>query len=339
MARSPRTRRRRRGRSTRSRSSRSSPTASSGIATGTGRPGTTGSRSAATFSSDPAVSSSGADRIDVWAPGRDGRVWHRWWDGTRWVEWEQLGPMSDQEIRLGALCWNQYTDWPALLEAGRRADRLGLPQPVDVGPPLPDRRQLQRADPRGLAADGGVGPGDRTDPDRADGRREHVPQPGARREDGDHARPPQQRPGDPRHRRRLVRGGARGVRAGVRVGAARAPALARRGAADHARHARRHGADSARAALRIEGDPEPAGASPGPPADLRRRRRRAGHAQARRPVRGHEQRRRRHRQRAAQGGDPAAALRDGRARPVDDRAVRRARAGVHPRQPCEAEQA
>jgi len=28
-------------------------------------------------------------------------------------------------IRLGALCWNQYTDWPSLLEAGRRADRLG----------------------------------------------------------------------------------------------------------------------------------------------------------------------------------------------------------------------
>ena len=30
------------------------------------------------------------------------------------------------EIRLGALCWNQYTDWPALLEAGKRADRLGF---------------------------------------------------------------------------------------------------------------------------------------------------------------------------------------------------------------------
>jgi alkanesulfonate monooxygenase SsuD/methylene tetrahydromethanopterin reductase-like flavin-dependent oxidoreductase (luciferase family) len=29
------------------------------------------------------------------------------------------------EIRLGALCWNQYTDWPSLLEAGLRADRLG----------------------------------------------------------------------------------------------------------------------------------------------------------------------------------------------------------------------
>ncbi|HJW21174.1 MAG TPA: LLM class flavin-dependent oxidoreductase [Candidatus Limnocylindrales bacterium] len=28
-------------------------------------------------------------------------------------------------IRLGALCWNQYTAWPELLEAGIRADRLG----------------------------------------------------------------------------------------------------------------------------------------------------------------------------------------------------------------------
>jgi len=29
------------------------------------------------------------------------------------------------EVRLGALCWNQYTDWPDLLLAGRRADGLG----------------------------------------------------------------------------------------------------------------------------------------------------------------------------------------------------------------------
>jgi hypothetical protein len=28
-------------------------------------------------------------------------------------------------MRLGALCRNQYTDWPWLLESGRRADRLG----------------------------------------------------------------------------------------------------------------------------------------------------------------------------------------------------------------------
>jgi alkanesulfonate monooxygenase SsuD/methylene tetrahydromethanopterin reductase-like flavin-dependent oxidoreductase (luciferase family) len=29
------------------------------------------------------------------------------------------------EIRIGALCWNQYAVWADLLEAGRRADRLG----------------------------------------------------------------------------------------------------------------------------------------------------------------------------------------------------------------------
>ncbi len=29
------------------------------------------------------------------------------------------------EVKIGALCWNQYTDWPSLLEAGVRADRLG----------------------------------------------------------------------------------------------------------------------------------------------------------------------------------------------------------------------
>jgi hypothetical protein len=29
-------------------------------------------------------------------------------------------------VKLGALCWNQYTDFTSLLEAGRRADRLGF---------------------------------------------------------------------------------------------------------------------------------------------------------------------------------------------------------------------
>jgi alkanesulfonate monooxygenase SsuD/methylene tetrahydromethanopterin reductase-like flavin-dependent oxidoreductase (luciferase family) len=29
------------------------------------------------------------------------------------------------EIKFGALCWNQYTEWPALLNAGVLADRLG----------------------------------------------------------------------------------------------------------------------------------------------------------------------------------------------------------------------
>jgi alkanesulfonate monooxygenase SsuD/methylene tetrahydromethanopterin reductase-like flavin-dependent oxidoreductase (luciferase family) len=30
------------------------------------------------------------------------------------------------EIRIGALCWNQYTEWPALLQAGIRAEELGF---------------------------------------------------------------------------------------------------------------------------------------------------------------------------------------------------------------------
>lgn len=30
-----------------------------------------------------------------------------------------------EPIRLGALCWNQYAEWPALREAGINADRLG----------------------------------------------------------------------------------------------------------------------------------------------------------------------------------------------------------------------
>jgi alkanesulfonate monooxygenase SsuD/methylene tetrahydromethanopterin reductase-like flavin-dependent oxidoreductase (luciferase family) len=29
------------------------------------------------------------------------------------------------QVRIGALCWNQYTEWPALLAAGIRADALG----------------------------------------------------------------------------------------------------------------------------------------------------------------------------------------------------------------------
>jgi alkanesulfonate monooxygenase SsuD/methylene tetrahydromethanopterin reductase-like flavin-dependent oxidoreductase (luciferase family) len=33
--------------------------------------------------------------------------------------------MTNGPIKLGANCWNQYTDWPAFREAGLRADRLG----------------------------------------------------------------------------------------------------------------------------------------------------------------------------------------------------------------------
>jgi hypothetical protein len=35
------------------------------------------------------AAAAGPDRLDVYAQGRDGKTWHRWWDGTRWVPWEQ----------------------------------------------------------------------------------------------------------------------------------------------------------------------------------------------------------------------------------------------------------
>jgi alkanesulfonate monooxygenase SsuD/methylene tetrahydromethanopterin reductase-like flavin-dependent oxidoreductase (luciferase family) len=31
-----------------------------------------------------------------------------------------------KELRMGALCWNQYSDWPSMLAAGVRADELGF---------------------------------------------------------------------------------------------------------------------------------------------------------------------------------------------------------------------
>jgi F420-dependent oxidoreductase-like protein len=34
--------------------------------------------------------------------------------------------MEEHELKLGALCWNQYTDWPSYLESGLRAERLGF---------------------------------------------------------------------------------------------------------------------------------------------------------------------------------------------------------------------
>ena len=34
--------------------------------------------------------------------------------------------MTSDIVKLGALCWNQYTDWPSLREAGIRADQLGF---------------------------------------------------------------------------------------------------------------------------------------------------------------------------------------------------------------------
>ena len=146
------------------------------------------------------------------------------------------------EIKIGALCWNQYTEWPALLAAGVRADELGYDTLWTWDHVYPIVGDSTRAQLRGLADAGRLGAGDEADPHRAHGGREHLPGPDAHGQDGDDARPHQQRPRDPRHRRGVVRGGARGLRARLRVRLPGAPALAGRGPADHARHARRHGA-------------------------------------------------------------------------------------------------
>ena len=34
-------------------------------------------------------------------------------------------PESTSAAKVGVLVWNQYTDWPAMLQAGQRADALG----------------------------------------------------------------------------------------------------------------------------------------------------------------------------------------------------------------------
>ncbi|MDQ3937717.1 MAG: LLM class flavin-dependent oxidoreductase, partial [Chloroflexota bacterium] len=34
--------------------------------------------------------------------------------------------MDENGLKLGALCWNQYTDWPSYLQAGVRVDRVGF---------------------------------------------------------------------------------------------------------------------------------------------------------------------------------------------------------------------
>ena len=167
--------------------------------------------------------------------------------------------MSD--VRLGALCWNQYTDWPSLLAAGHARRRLGYDTLWTWDHLYPIVGSSERPDVRGLADARRLGPGDRADPDRADGRREHVPRAGPDREDGDDPRPHLRRPGDPRHRRR--HGSRRSTRrsgSSSASGLPRAAALARRGAADHARDAPRRAADGDRdraTGAAVRNDPPP----------------------------------------------------------------------------------
>ena len=43
------------------------------------------------ITSAPTVSSWQRNRLDVFARGTDGALWHIWWNGRNWSEWESLG--------------------------------------------------------------------------------------------------------------------------------------------------------------------------------------------------------------------------------------------------------
>jgi hypothetical protein len=46
------------------------------------------------FISSPDAASWASNRIDVFAVGEDSALWHRFWDGSDWSEWESLGAFS-----------------------------------------------------------------------------------------------------------------------------------------------------------------------------------------------------------------------------------------------------
>jgi hypothetical protein len=57
-----------------------------------------------TFKDDPAVSSWGNNRLDVFVRGTDNALWHKWWDGSSWSSgWENLGGILTSSP--GAVSW------------------------------------------------------------------------------------------------------------------------------------------------------------------------------------------------------------------------------------------
>ena len=235
------------------------------------------------------------------------------------------------DIRLGALCWNQYTTGrrcsrPASEPTGSATTRSGRgitctrSSAIHEGPILEGWLTLAAWAQATERIRLGLMVGANT-----------FREPGADGEDGDDPRPHLGRPGDPGHRRGVVRDRARRVRARVRRGFPER--LRWLGEALPIMRGMLHGERPTAAGPRYSAN---AVRNLPPPIQERlpiahRRRRREGHAEARGAIRRRQQRRRRHRERPAQGSDPAPALRDGRPRPVRDRADDRPRDGHHPR--------
>lgn len=57
----------------------------------------------AKLTSGPSVSSWGTARLDIFAAGADGALWHKWWDGSRWGGPESLGGVLTTEP--AAISW------------------------------------------------------------------------------------------------------------------------------------------------------------------------------------------------------------------------------------------
>ena len=80
-------------------------------------------------------------------------------------------------VKIGALCWNQYTDWPSLLEAGIRADRLGYTSLWTWDHLYPIVGDSHGPNYEGWLDDHRLGAGHEAGPHRPDGRRQHDAQP------------------------------------------------------------------------------------------------------------------------------------------------------------------
>ena len=225
--------------------------------------------------------------------------------------YRQAGDHDRRQARRALL--EPVHDWPDLLAAGVRADGSATTR---SGPGTTSIRSS--GSPDGPIFEGWLtlrrlGAGDRADPHRPDGRRQHVPRTGADGQDGHDARPHLERSGDPRHRRRP----------GSRPSTRRSASHSATGFPERLRwlgealpimrgmlHGERPTATGPRyAAKAVRNDPPPIQArlpmligGGGEQVTLKLV---ARYARC-------EQRRRRARQREAQGGDPPPALRDGR---------------------------
>ena len=106
------------------------------------------------------------------------------------------------QVKIGALCWNQYTDWPPLLAAGVRADDLGYDTLWTWDHLYPIVGASDGPNYEGWLTITAWAQATTQRPHRPDGRRQHVPGADADGEAGDDARPHLRRPRHPRHRRR-----------------------------------------------------------------------------------------------------------------------------------------